>query len=411
MTVSSAGAPTYWPAFSTRAPGNSSRSTPGHALTSHHFDIVIIGGGVIGASAANSLAVAGASVAVLESGAGPSGASVACDGFVFLQSKAPGPSLELAKASRKLYDTLADELGRDIEFEPRGGLVVARSDAELAALHERARVLADAGVPVERLSPAETLGLEPHLTRRLAGATYCPWDAQVSPLALVNAYWSNACRHGARLFADSPVTAIARSAGGFEVQCRGRVVHADRVVIAAGACSRDVGAMLGIDVPVRPRRGQLVVTEAAPPMLSRPVMTADYLRAKVQAGAAQSAAGTSLEQTRPGTILVGSTREFAGFDASTTPEGIQSILSRAVGVLPGLRELSVIRSYAGLRPYCELGRPIVGPAPGHPGVYIATGHEGDGIALAPITGKLVAQCVLGKTPEAEGRWLGLQPVA
>ena len=105
----------------------------------------------------------------------------------------------------------------------------------------------------------------------------------------------------------------------------------------------------------------------------------------------------SVEQTDAGSFLLGSTREFVGFETGTTPQGIGTILERAAGVLPRLRKLSVIRSYAGLRPYCDLGHPIIGHAPSHPGVFIATGHEGDGIALAPITGKLIADLIVGRT--------------
>ena len=114
-----------------------------------------------------------------------------------------------------------------------------------------------------------------------------------------------------------------------------------------------------------------------------------------------AAAGTSIEQTRAGTILLGSTREFAGFDTSASSAGMQSVLSRAVDVLPALAKLSVIRSYAGLRPYCEIGHPIIGPAPGRPDVFIAAGHEGDGIALAPITGRLVADWASGTATRSD----------
>ena len=358
-------------------------------------DIAIIGGGVIGAAVAHYLGESEARVALVESGPGPSGASVACDGFVSLQSKSPGPALELAKQSRDLYDSLADELGADIELETNGGLVVARRDAELEVLRGRARVLEAAGVRAELLSPGETLRLEPHLSPRMAGASYCALDAHVSPLALVRAFWASASRRGVSMLTSSTVSSIHRCSRGFEIGLPGRGLCAERLVIAAGAWSRAVAAMVGVDVPVQPRRGQLAVTEATPPILSRPVMTADYLLAKSQAETVNASAGTSLEQTAAGAILVGSTRELVGFDSRTTREGIQSVLARAVQVLPALSRLSVIRSCAGLRPYCELGRPMVGPAPGQPDVFIATGHEGDGIALAPATGKLIAAQILG----------------
>ena len=363
-------------------------------MSEQHFEAAVIGAGVIGASVAHELSRRGLRVIVAERGRGPSGASVACDGFVFLQSKSPGPSLELAKQSRAMYATLAQELDADVEFVSRGGLVLARDDEELAFLDARGRTLAAAGVEVEMLSARDVLALEPHLTA--AGASFCASDAQVDPLRLVAALLASARRNRARILTQAPVSGIEPTAKGFDLTCGRESIAAAKIVIAAGAWSAEVGALLGLRIPIRPRRGQLVVTEPAPPILSRPVMTADYLKAKAGDGGPTEgqAAGVSIEQTAAGTLLLGATREFVGFATGTSPVGMGSILTRATEVLPSLRKLSIIRSYAGLRPYCDLGHPIIGPAPDRPGVFIATGHEGDGIALAPVTGKLIADWVL-----------------
>ena len=362
------------------------------------FDVAIVGGGVIGASAAHYLGRRGLRVAIVERGRGPSGASVACDGFVFLQSKSVGPTLELAKQSRAMFEGLADELEADVEFVSRGGLILARSPAELEFLAERSRALASAGVEAQVLSVSETFDLEPGLSRQVVGASYCAADGQVNPLRLVRAFLSSARRSGVEVLNGRPVTAMEPGATGFVLTCGEERVTAERIVIAAGAWSKEVGAMLGIDIPVKPRRGQLVVTEPAPPILARPVMTAGYLMAK--SGGAASDDGVSVEQTEAGSFLLGSTREFVGFETGTTPQGIASILARAASVLPSLRKLSVIRSYAGLRPYCDHGHPIIGPAPDHPNAFVATGHEGDGIALAPVTGKLIADLIVSGRPGA-----------
>jgi len=362
------------------------------------FDVAIIGGGVIGASVAHYLGRSGLRVAIVERGRGPSGASIACDGFVFLQSKSVGPTLELAKQSRAMFEGLADELDADIEFVSRGGLILAQSPEELEFLAERSRALAEAGVEARILAASETFDLEPRLSRQVAGASYCAADGQVSPLQLVKAFLASARRRGVEVLTERSVTAVEPTGAGVAVICGEERVAAEAVVIAAGAWSKEVGAMIGIDIPVKPRRGQLVVTEPAPPILSRPVMTAGYLMAK--SGGASPEGGVSIEQTEAGSFLLGSTREFVGFENGTTPHGIGSILNRAPDVLPSLRKLSVIRSYAGLRPYCECGGPIIGPAPDHPSVFIATGHEGDGIALAPATGRRIADLILSRGAEA-----------
>jgi len=376
-------------------------------MSSDGKDVVVIGAGVIGAACAYELAKRGLGVVVVEQGRGPQGASVACDGFVFLQSKSPGPSLALAQRSRRLFDGLSEELGAELDFSPTGGLILARTEEEGAFLRDRTETLSAAGVEVQLLPGPAVREMEPHVTRQVVAASHCALDAQVDPLKLVHAYLARGRALGVDVMTQARVTGIDAGPGGYRLTCGGRTATARHVVIAAGAWSAEVGALLGLSIPVRPRRGQLVVTEPAPALLSRPVMTADYLMAKSAGGAAaQESPGVSIEQTCGGTLLLGSTREFVGFDTRTTRDALGSIVARASAVLPPVAKLAIIRSYAGLRPYCDLGRPIIGPVPGREGLFVATGHEGDGIALAPITGRLVAEWVMGRRPEGVDLGLG-----
>jgi sarcosine oxidase subunit beta len=156
--------------------------------------------------------------------------------------------------------------------------------------------------------------------------------------------------------------------------------------------------MVGITVPIRPRRGQLLVTAATKPMIKGCFISARYIAAKHNPDLAKGKGeGIAIEQTESGNLLLGSTREFVGFDRRTTVEGLRGIARRTMAVLPGLSALNVIRSFAGLRPYTPDGLPILGPVEGVEGFIMAAGHEGDGIALSPITGELMAQFI------AEGR--------
>jgi len=113
--------------------------------------------------------------------------------------------------------------------------------------------------------------------------------------------------------------------------------------------------------------------------------------------AADLGVGMAVGQTPEGTLLIGGTREFAGYDTATTPEATAAILRHAVNILPGLAKIHVIRTFAGLRPYTPDGMPILGPVDGLEGFVMAAGHEGDGIALAPITGKIIADYIVDGT--------------
>jgi glycine/D-amino acid oxidase-like deaminating enzyme len=174
------------------------------------------------------------------------------------------------------------------------------------------------------------------------------------------------------------------------------------VVCAAGTGSNQIGKMIIVDIPVLPQRGQILVTEAREPVLDVIAYGAEYLGTKSNIEqllpkneeALKLGLGFTVEQTASGNLLLGSTREFAGFDNETTPEAINAIAKNAIRYLPWIKDEDVIRSFAGLRPYSPDGLPIMGTVKGVKGFFMATGHSGDGICLAPITGKLISELVL-----------------
>ncbi|GBC63237.1 FAD-dependent oxidoreductase [Desulfonema ishimotonii] len=358
-------------------------------------DVIIIGGGVIGASVAFHLARKKISVIVLEAEDLASGSSGACDGLVFLQSKKPGIHLQLAMESKKRFDQLQAAFPFSVEYKNNGGMVVIETEAELEAMRLFVAEQREIGLDVSLLDTGEARELEPGLSPAILGATCSPLDGQINPIALTLAFARAAQMRGARIFPHTPARAIDVRQG------RVRAVKTDRdrfgadtVVNAAGVFAPEIGKMAGIDIPVRPRRGQLLVTEAGEPVLRRCLISARYIAAKFNPELAKSGGqGVSVEQTASGNLLLGSTREFVGFDKGTTPEGIRAIAGRAARLLPCLRQMNVIRAFAGLRPYTPDGLPILGPAEGLDGFVIAAGHEGDGIALSAITGELIAQLI------------------
>jgi glycine/D-amino acid oxidase-like deaminating enzyme len=363
-------------------------------------DVVVIGGGVIGASVAYHLARRGVRATLLERGDMASGSSGACDGLVLLQSKRPGIHLRLAMESRGLFDRLTEELPVSIEYRRGGGMVVIETEEEFRAMERYVQEQRETGLEVALLDIAAARRMEPELSESLVGAAYSSLDGQVNPIALTHGFALGARALGARIRTHTEVTGIRREGGrvtGVETD-QGRF-SAGVVVNAAGVYAPRLGEMVGITVPIRPRRGQLLVTGATRPMIQGCFISARYIAAKHNPELAKGKGeGIAIEQTESGNLLLGSTREFAGFDRRTTVEGLRGIARRTMAVLPGLSALNVIRSFAGLRPYTPDGLPILGPVEGVDGFIMAAGHEGDGIALSPITGELIAQYIVeGRT--------------
>jgi sarcosine oxidase subunit beta len=358
-------------------------------------DVLIIGGGVIGTSIAFHLTRQGIKPLLVEKSAPAAGSSGACDGLVFLQSKKPGLHLRLALESRKRFDGLSEALGRRIEFKNPGGMCLIDDEAELEAMRRFVEEQRQSGLAVELIEGGEARRREPCLSEKVIAATYSALDSQVNPYALTFAFLAAAKSAGARTLMGEAVKRIEAVSGKVAgVVTANRRISARVVVNAAGALAAEVGRMAGLEIPITPRRGQIMVTAAVPPLLQHCLISAQYVAAKFKPELAEKKGmGFSLEQADSGNILIGSTREFVGFDRRTTFEGIRTIASRIVPVIPALQRVPVIRTFGGLRPYTPDGMPILGKVAGLEGFIMAAGHEGDGIALSAITGELIAELI------------------
>ncbi|MER7680435.1 FAD-binding oxidoreductase [Streptomyces sp. NPDC096934] len=362
-------------------------------------DVVVVGAGMVGAACALYAARAGLDVAVVDRGPVAGGTTGAGEGNLLVSDKPPGPELDLALLSARLWAGLGEELGGAVEYEPKGGVVVAATPEGLTALEEFAAGQRSAGVRAEPV-PADRLhDLEPHLAPGLAGAVHYPQDTQVMP-ALAAAHLLRAS--GARLLTGRTVTEVLRGADGSVrgVRTDRGDLHAPVVVNAAGTWGAEVAALAGVRLPVLPRRGFVLVTEPLPPRVRHKVYAADYV-ADVASDSAALQTSPVVEGTAAGPVLIGASRERVGFDRSFSLPAVRALAAGAIGLFPFLAEVRALRTYLGFRPYLPDHLPAIGPDPRVPGLLHACGHEGAGIGLAAGTGHLIAQVLTGGTPDLD----------
>lgn len=363
-------------------------------------DVVVVGGGVIGTATAYYLSNYGVDVVLLERDDIASGTSSAAASGVALQTKPPGPKQNFARASVELFHTLSEELDADIEFAHDGGMLVAENEEEFSLIKEKAKKARAEGVDMSVLNAAETLAHQPELADHVVGATYCPDDSTVNPYLLAFAFAREAKRNGTTILTDTTVTGITKAGDKLiGVKTTRGEIRTETVVNAAGPWAPKLAKLAGVELPITPRKGELFVTAPGPPLLRGTIISASYLLSKaLPADGDQDAMTVGLwaGQTRRGNLLIGSTREFADYDRSSTYAGMQALLEQTARLIPAAAKRHVLRFYAGLRPSTPDGLPILGHAPEQPGFVFANGHEGDGVALAPITGKSIADLLTGR---------------
>ncbi|MFG2798044.1 NAD(P)/FAD-dependent oxidoreductase [Streptomyces pseudovenezuelae] len=362
-------------------------------------DVVVVGAGMVGAACALYAARAGLDVIVVDRGPMAGGTTGAGEGNLLVSDKEPGPELELALLSGRLWADLAEEVGDAIEYERKGGLVVAAGPDGLEALEKFATGQRAAGVEAVRVDADRLRELEPRLASGLAGGVLYPQDAQVMP-TLAAARLVRAS--GARLVTGAAVTGVLRGGGGAVrgVQTGLGEIHAPYVVNAGGTWGGELAALAGVHLPVLPRRGFVLVTEPLPRMVRHKVYAADYV-ADVASDSAALQTSPVVEGTAAGPVLIGATRERVGFDRSLSLPALRALAAGATRLFPFLERVRAMRTYLGFRPYLPDHLPAIGPDPRVPGLFHACGHEGAGIGLSTGTGQLIAQMLAGEAPALE----------
>ncbi|MEU5947982.1 FAD-binding oxidoreductase [Micromonospora sp. NPDC047465] len=370
-------------------------------------DLVVVGAGVVGAASAYFAALAGLRVVVVERGAIAGGTSSAGEGNVLVSDKQAGPELDLALYSQRVWREDLAEHGDLWEFEAKGGLVVAASEQSHAALRDLTVHQRRCGVEVRDVPQAELRDYEPHLSPRLAGGAYYPQDAQVQPMLVAAHLLRQARERGTRVRTHTEVTGFLRDGPRVTgVRTSTGDIPASAVLNAAGTWAGDIAGLAGVRVPVLPRRGFVLVTQPMPPRTIRhKVYAAEYV---ADVGSSDAALQTSpvVEGTVGGTILIGASRERVGLDRTMSVTAVGSLAAKAIALFPMLRQIQVMRTYLGFRPYCPDHLPVIGPDTRAPGLWHACGHEGAGIGLSVGTGKLIAQALVGERTD-----LNLTPFA
>lgn len=335
------------------------------------YETIIIGGGVIGSSVAYHLSQSQAGgIAVIEDGFPMCGTSGATQAWVWVHTKTPAWYCELSFYSAQLYRDLHHKIG-NIEYRRTGGLAPFYTEKERDAAKALVKSQAEAGIDIAVLDREEVLRREPALSKAILGATYSSVDGNVNPLRLVQQYMRVARNQGVTYEFYNPVTSIEREQSAFVLEARSGTFVCKNLVITAGVYASTIGKMLGINIPVRPVRGQVLITEPLAPLLQHTLV--------------------GMRQTVNGEMLVGYSQEEAGFDRRTNLDVLNQTAQLGMKLLPALARAKITRSFAGLRPMPQDGHPIVGRVPGIDNLYVAVMHSG--VTLSPLIGTLMSELI------------------
>lgn len=372
-----------------------------------NYDAVVIGGGVIGTSVAYYLSKKGIRVALVEKGDIASGTSGQCDGNVLIADKEPGFDTKMSYTSQLLFKELVSDIPYDFDYTQRGSIYIIESEEELKVAKEYVEKQVEDKYPMRMMDKSEIHDDEPYLAEDIIGGIEIGCDASVNPMALVFGLSLKAKKNGAEIFDYTYVKDIRLGKKGAveAVETDREVLITKYVVNCAGVWAPEIGNMVGIDIPIKPRQGQLLVAEKTFPVGKRKIVEFGYMMAKfgdknyrrnVSPELEDLGIAFVFEPTQANNFLIGSSRAFVGFNTHVSIEVMRGLAERAIRFFPVMKDIHIIRAYAGLRPYVDDHMPIISKVAEVPGFYIAAGHEGDGIGLSPLTGKLISQMITGE---------------
>ncbi|MEM9682131.1 MAG: FAD-dependent oxidoreductase [Pseudomonadota bacterium] len=346
-------------------------------------DVIVVGGGMFGSSIAYGLARSGADVVLLDEGDVALRAARGNFGLVWVQSKGQGmqPYADWSRESSHLWDDFAVELqeltGIDVDYRNAGGLQlllgeeeVEKKRSDIAKMRQQA---GPARYDCDIITRAEAQEMLPNVRvgDAVSGASFCPHDGHVNPLLLLRALHMAVRASGGRYHTERHVETISREGDVFVAHTAKGRYTAPKIVLGAGHGAPRLGPMVGLDVPIRPERGQVLITERLKPLFR---MAVSHVR-----------------QTTEGTIQIGSSAEDTEFDDGTTIEVIRRMAGRAVQMFPFLETVRLNRAWGCIRVLTPDMAAIYDESVSHPGAFVATSHSG--VTLAAINVRHVAHWI------------------
>lgn len=345
-------------------------------------DVAIIGGGLVGSSAALALAGMGLSVALLDKGFCGAGASGVNYGGVRRQGR-PAEQLPLSQRSHAIWPELKARIGIDGEFERSGHLKLARNEADMAALEAYAEATAAHGLALELIGHNGLKERFGWISGDVIGASFSPGDGHANPRLVAAGFAAAARRAGVEVLEETPVLGFTPSGGGFALEtATGMAIRARHLVNSAGAWADRFAEMAGEPVPLSRIYPSMIVTEPLPPLMS--------------ANIGMEGGGIYARQAHRGNCVVGGERgqplDNPDFSRPTA-EGARAIMNRTAAYFPGLRHAQAIRFWSGTEAAMPDRNPVLGPSDTMPGLIHAFGFTGAGFQLAPGVGEVVAEII------------------
>ncbi|CAN5440185.1 FAD-dependent oxidoreductase [soil metagenome] len=357
---------------------------------SARWDAIVVGAGIVGAACARSLGRDGMRVLVLDAGRAGEGTTSAGMGHLVTLDGSDA-LLALTSYALELWRSEASMLPSAVEYDPCGTIWVAETADHLDVLREKQRTYSEYAVASDLLSARALAELEPNLRSDLVGGLLVDGDGVLDPPSATRWMLDQAIARGAELREGIRVDSI----DGDGVHCGAETITANVIVNATGVHA----PVLTPGLRIVPRKGHLAITDSYPGTIRHQLVELGYQKSAHDMDVASAAFNV---QPRPGgQVIIGASRELAGFDAAPNERLLREMLDRAAYFLPRLRELRIARTWTGFRPAADDGLPVIGRWEPVKSLWVAAGHEGLGITTSLATGDLLADLILGRPPRID----------